>query len=99
MEKGDELLSRSEALGFASVYLGLGRMDGFSITARPLQHQFLWDSCANEGVCVFLLVFRRLWVLFHTTAGCIRATGPLLTFAGYRARKALSPQAPLLPHP
>lgn len=52
MEKGGELLLRTEALRFGFVYLGLGRMDGFSSMARPLQHQLLWGSCAQEGVCV-----------------------------------------------
>lgn len=95
MEKGGELLLRTEALRFGFIYLGLGRMDGFSSRARPLQHQLLWGSCAKEvvlrkGSCAkegSCWSSEGFGSFFHTAAGYIRATGPLLTFAGCRARR------------
>lgn len=98
MGTGDELLSRTEALAFAFVYLGLARMDGFSSMARPLQHQLLWGSCAKEGVYVPVGLQKALSPFSHH-CWVYKGYRPTPNICRVQGKKGLGPQASLLHHP
>lgn len=100
MEKGNELPLRTGTLRFGlPLWLTSCIVEWMGSVAwpGPCSVGSFRVAVLRRGNMLWLF-FGRLWVLFHTTAGSVRGTGPLLTFAGPRPRRsAAHPTSLLLP--